>query len=198
MFTIPEKAPPGREWVDDIKDCRQRALALAIPFICRVSGLTPEDLSRGHGNSPHGIAKSGMVTVTLGAIIQIGREMALPWSDLQGPQSLGSRMVGVTEIRDLAQGHRWTHSRASSRAEEFVKLGVVGRAFALEIDKIRDATFALWQKWHLEEVAKKKAEEAKARAEAKARKAHQAMLSTSDRNELQDSASALVNTIEGP
>lgn len=176
MSRVPEQAPAGREWVDGITEIRQRVLALAIPSLCANVGLAPEDLAKTWPTDPMSRAKSGMVTVALGSIICLGREMAIRWTNLQGPQLLTpGRTVGQTQIRDLHHCHRATNAAALLRYEAFCTLGPTGRAFALEVDAIRDEVIPLWQRWH------KEALERKLREKPPRKKRHQAIDANSSR-----------------
>lgn len=133
-------------------------------------------------------AKSGMVTVTLGSIVCLGREMSLRWVDLQGPQVLTKgRVVGNTQIRDLVQCHRHTSAEALERFEAFCTLGPTGIAFGHEIDLIRDEAISLWQRWHKDALERKLRDKPPSKKGRKPR--HQEMDASSSRAVVQASSS---------
>lgn len=144
---LPTQAPPGREWVDTIRDPRQKVLALAIPILCGFCGITPEDLWRPLGDRR---PRPDLTAVCLGSIICLGREMSLQWAELQGPQSFGPTMSGHTEILDLVHGHRQCNLLALDRYNRFLARGLLGTTLDNAVDAVRQELIPLWQRWHRE------------------------------------------------
>lgn len=108
-------AAKDRAWVDQIIDPRQRALAHAIPAICDIFGMSPDDLiGRTSAISPAEMVINSNRKACTGAIIYLGLELGIRWNALHGrPAAVGQS--GETEIRDLIDAHR--QSLASFRLQ---------------------------------------------------------------------------------
>lgn len=152
MPTVPETPPADRQWVFEIRCPRQRALALAIPSICNLTGLRPDLLlKRGQATTSTEEMQSDLRVITLGAIIYLAMEMAISNSQLQGREA---KTYARTEIKDLLGCHRGSNVVASLRFEAFRDHGgTLGKLFSAAFDQIRLETFALWQKFHAIQVS---------------------------------------------
>lgn len=130
------EAKARAEWVNAIADPAQRALARALPDVCAIFGVHPNDLvGRPAAQTPAAVARGHQRPLALGAVACLGRALGITWNGMhaRNPATLADTAsaspsealriknmmrpgnMGSTEVHELKDAHRASLANAAAQ-----------------------------------------------------------------------------------